>query len=127
MAGKTRVTLPAGCENAPRNARAVEIALAFMGVARLEPDLLAEGASWDRTGAPCLIGRGAISDAVAQVTPPVSLSVSEVSTHGRAGSVSGRFTRDGEGTSLFCHVLRFTSASCRELAQVVSFERRERA
>ncbi|GAA3853100.1 hypothetical protein [Celeribacter arenosi] len=122
---QTRVTRSPECGNAPENARAEAIALALMGVGRLEEDALAEIVTWDRSQSAVVVGREAVSHAVAKVDPPASISLAEVVTHGRAGTVSGRMTRDGAGTVLFCHVIRFTSPSTHQIAQLVSFERQE--
>ena len=124
---QTRVIRKAEGGNSPKNARAEEIALALMGVTELPAAMVGETAIWDRTDAPTLVGRTAILDALRAVSPPVSITVTEVVSHGRAGTVSGRLTRDGQGTVLFAHILRFATASQKELAQMVSFEREERA
>lgn len=109
------------CGNSPRNARAEGIALALMGVGALDQALLAEAATWDRPGG-AVAGRAEICAAATAQTSDM-IRVEQVVTHGRAGSVSGRVTRDGV-THLFCHVIRFTSASAKEIAQLVSFEHR---
>lgn len=115
----TEVRRSAECGNSPKNARAEAIALALMGVGDLDADALAEAASWDRPGG-ALSGRAAIL-AAAGAEHADLIRVEQVVTHGRAGSVSGRVTR-GTETRLFCHVIRFTSAAAREIAQLVSFE-----
>jgi hypothetical protein len=90
-----------------------------MGVGRLDRALIAEAASWDRPEG-AVTGRQAICAAATAQTADL-IRVEQVVTHGRAGSVSGRVTRDGT-TRLFCHVIRFTSASAKQIAQLVSFE-----
>lgn len=107
------------CGNSPKNARAETIALALMGVGALDEDALAEGATWDFSGG-ALTGRDAIRARVAGQRADL-IRIEQVVTHGRGGSVSGRVTR-GTDTRLFCHVIRFTSAAAREVAQLVSFE-----
>jgi hypothetical protein len=117
----TRITRSPDCGNSPKNQKAEEIALALMGQTRLDPDLLSEGASWEKPGG-ALVGRAAI---MAELETPADhewIEVTEVVTHGKAGSVSGRFKRAGEKPKLFCHVIRFTSASARQIAQIVSFD-----
>lgn len=110
----------AECDNSPKNARAEEIALALMGVGKLGEDMLAENAVWDgATGARA--GRSAILAACAAQPAADKIRVEQVVTHGAAGSVSGRITRGGE-TRLYCHVIRFTSAAAKQVAQLVSFE-----
>ena len=115
----TKVTRRPDCGNSPKNARAEEIALALMGVGALPEGTLAEAATWDFAGG-ALTGRAEIRTcAVAQTAD--AITVEQVVTHGRGGSVSGRVTRGGD-TYLFCHVIRFTSAAARDIAQLVSFE-----
>ena len=109
----------ADCHNSPKNQRAEDIALALFGVGTLPEDQIAEGAVWDRPGG-AVSGRAAILAAIAP-EGITRIAADQVVTHGKAGSVSGRVTRAGE-TRLFCHVIRFTSASARQIAQLVSFE-----
>lgn len=104
----------------PETAGATEIALALMGVGRLDPDRLAESAVWDGAQG-ARTGRAAIGAALTQVPPADKIRVEQVVTHGRAGSVSGRITR-GTETRLYCHVIRFTCAAQSQIAQIVSFE-----
>ncbi len=107
------------CGNSPKNARAEAIALALMGVGTLAQDALAEAATWDFAGG-AVTGRDAIR-ARAAAQSADTIAIDQVVTHGRGGSVSGRVTRGGD-TRLFCHIVRFTSAAAREIAQLVSFE-----
>jgi hypothetical protein len=109
----------ADCGNSPKNQRAEDIALALFGAGDLPEDMIAQDAVWDRAGG-ALSGREAILDAIAP-EGIVRIAVDQVVTHGRAGSVSGRITRAGQ-TRLFCHVIRFSSASARQIAHIVSFE-----
>lgn len=115
----TEVRRSADCGNSPKNARAEAIALALMGVGALPDAELAEAASWDGPDG-AVSGRAAIR-ARAKTQGADLIRIEEVVTHGRAGTVSGRVTR-GTETRMFCHVIRFTSAAAREIAQVVSFE-----
>lgn len=117
----TRVARSPDCGNSPTNAKAEEIALALMGVGDLRVDLLAEGASWERFGA-AVTGRAAIAAALGDQPAHDWIEVSEVVTHGKAGSVSGRMQRAGEPPRIFCHVIRFTSAKAAQIAQIVSFD-----
>lgn len=122
----TRIDQPLDSTVPPESRRATEIALGLMGAGPLKPALFSENASWTRAEGPCLVGRSAIGAALNALTAPASLTILEVTTHGKAATVSGRMTRDGTGLMMFCHVLRFTTPDCRELAQVVSFEHVER-
>ena len=117
----TRITRSPDCGNSPKNQTAEDIALALMGQSRLAPDLLSEGASWEKPGG-ALVGRDAIAAALDAPAPFDWIEVTEVVTHGKAGSVSGRFKRPDERPKLFCHVIRFTSASAKQIAQIVSFD-----
>jgi len=110
----------ADCSNSLRNARAEEIALALMGIGQLQADTLAEAATWDGAGG-AVAGREAILAKIGGMERPAKVRVEQVVTHGKAGTVSGRITR-GDDTRLYCHVIRFTSASAGQVAQLVSFE-----
>lgn len=107
-------------------AHAEQIALALMGVGNLNGHQLVDAATWDRSDAPCALGRDVILAAMSATRPPVSITIDQVITHGKAGTVSGRLTRDGSGTHLFCHIIRFTTTQRRDIAQLVSFEHIER-
>ncbi|MBL6428690.1 hypothetical protein [Maritimibacter sp.] len=117
----TRIARSPDCGNSPKNQTTEAIALALMGVGALDDGLLAEGASWDRFGAG-ITGRDAIQAARAETPDHEWIEISEVVSHGKAGSVSGRLQRAGEAPRIFCHVIRFTSASARQIAQIVSFD-----
>ncbi len=116
-----QVTRSADCENSAKNRRIEDIALALMGAADLPESTLSEAAVWDRFGG-AVMGRTAILAARDAAAPCQTIRVDQVVSHGKAGTASGLLTRDGEGTRLFCHVIRFTSAAADEIAQVVSFE-----
>ncbi len=104
------------------------LALRFSGYGSgyhsVAPLPLAETASWDRTGAPSVIGKAAIVEALAPLTAPSDLYVTQIVIEGRAATVSGHLTRE-QGAILFCHVLRFTTPERSEIAQIVSFEHRQ--
>lgn len=106
--------------------QALSIALALLGAGVLPPAMLAETAVWDRTDAPCTLGRAAISGALDALPAPEEVELLEVVTHGKAGTVSGRVRRAGAGPALFCHVIRYATPARRQIAQLVSFERLER-
>lgn len=108
------------CANSPKNARAQDIALALMGAGTLPATALAANAVWQRpTGA--LSGRKAIAASLCKVRAPSRIEVDQVVTHGKSGSVAGRYWAE-QGERLFCHVIRFTTASMRDIGQIVSFE-----
>lgn len=113
------------CGTSPRNAKAQDIALALMGAGALPPEALAESAVWQRPGG-ALAGRKPILAALRRAKAPDRIEVDQVVTHGKSGSVSGRYWV-GDQERLFCHVLQFTSAAMRDIGQIVSFEHRPRA
>lgn len=110
--------------NAPRNALAQDIALALMGAGSLSPDQVAADVTWDGPGG-AVTGRDRLIKVLGRSVAPDRIHVDQVVTHGRSGSVSGRLWR-GEEERLFCHVIRFTTAAARQVAQLVSFEHRVR-
>ncbi|WP_407492103.1 hypothetical protein [Pseudooceanicola sp. MF1-13] len=112
------------CGNSPKNAAAQDIALALMGAGALPPEVLADSAVWQRPSG-ALTGRKPILTALRRTKAPDRIEVDQVVTHGKSGSVSGRYWTADE-VRLFCHVLQFTSAAMRSLAQIVSFEHRPR-
>lgn len=120
---KPVVTRASAGKLTPGDARAERIALALMGVGDLPETDLAETASWERgAGRPVALGRTAIKQAQGSTGPAAAIAIEQVVSQGAAGSVSGRIRRAGERERLFCHVIRYTNASMREIAQIVSFE-----
>lgn len=108
----------------------IACALTGIGTTALSPDIFAESATWERGDGPPAVGRDAIATALstAQSRAPVSLHIDQIVSHGKAATVSGRLNRDGDaaGPVLFCHILRFTAPDLGQIAQIVSFEQRER-
>lgn len=119
------ITRSAECGNSSKNARVEDIALALMGAGALDDGLLADGAVWDRGGAPPAVGRDAIMAALPTLAEDDWIEVTDVVSHGRAGSVTGRRGRAGGPARLFCHIIRFHTAAARAIAAIVSFERPE--
>ena len=116
----TRVPRTSQCGTSPAATRAEAIALALMGAGEMPAVRLAENAVWDAPSG-AIMGRAAIMAARAAAPPPDKIELDEITTKGKAGSVSGRVFRAG-AASLFCHLIRYTNASGVEIAQLVSFE-----
>ena len=117
----TRITRSPGCDISARNQQIEDIALALLGVGDLADTSLTEGATWDRSDG-AVTGRHAIQARRAALPRCDSVQLEQVVSHGKAGTASGYVTRTGQGTRLFCHVIRFTSAKAGQIAQIVSFE-----
>lgn len=115
----TEVRRSSGCDSSATAAQAERVALALMGVGALAGETLAEAATWDFTGG-AVTGRAAVRARAAAQSADM-IAIDQVVAHGRGGSVTGRVTRGGD-TRLFCHVIRFTSVSATQIAQLVSFE-----
>ncbi|WP_417244629.1 hypothetical protein [Celeribacter sp.] len=113
------------CDPTPEERQAAMLALAFNGAGTLDADDLSETASWDASNRAGIVGRDQVLAALGQVRAPVSLSVTQIVVQGKAATVSGRLTRDGEGLFMFCQILRFASASRTQIAQIVSVEQKE--
>ena len=111
------------CGNSPRNTTAEEIGLAFCGAVEMPAGMMSDTTLWRCADGSELVGDHAVEEGLDALTPPRRVVVDSVVTHGRAGAVSGRIEPARGKTHLFCHVLRFTSASGRSLAEVTTFER----
>ncbi|MBW6416616.1 hypothetical protein [Celeribacter sp. PS-C1] len=114
------------CDPSPSEQALAELALAMSGLGSLAPKALSDMASWERSNHPSVVGRGKILDALSQITPPISLSVTQITLEGKAATVTGRLTREGQGLFLFCQILRFTTPERTEIAQIISVEQKER-
>jgi hypothetical protein len=125
LAPATEVRRSADGGGSPTGRLVEDIALALLGAGGWPDVALAEAATWDRTGSPCIVGRAAIEASRRAVAAPAEVRIEEVVSHGRAGAVSGRYSPDGRSLRLFCQVIRFTGAEAREIAQLVSFEHRD--
>ena len=119
-----RVSYP--CDPGPAERAVAEQALAMSGVGPLPPEALSDMASWERSNHPSVVGRAHILDALAHLTPPASLSVTQITVEGKAATITGRLTRDGHGLFLFCQILRFTTPERSQIAQIISVEQKER-
>lgn len=117
----TLITRGPDCETTAKSLRIEEIALALMGAGDLPDQYLSEGAIWDRSEG-AVSGRKAIQATRTTLPACETIRMEQVISHGKAGTASGLVTRPGQGTRLFCHVIRFTSSSATTVAQVVSFE-----
>lgn len=90
------------------------------------PLCLAPLTQWNRTKGGDLVGGREIEAEMRKVTPPLSISFSDAVVHGKAATVSGRFTCEDGRIHLFCHVFRFSDHAGTTVAHIVSFEREER-
>lgn len=109
--------------NVGRSAKASiaeELALGIMGVAELKTGLLSDSVTWQNGREGALMGRDSISNAIVTRSDR-SVIVDEIVTHGNSAAVSGRI-RSETGTRLFCHMIKYTSASAKQVASIVSFE-----
>jgi hypothetical protein len=108
-----------------KNKRIEEITRALTGAGELPDHYLSEGAVWERTEG-TVLGRAAIQATRANLPRCDVLHIDQIVSQGKVSTASGLVTRPGQGTRLFCHVIRFTSPSAQTVAQVVSFEHAER-
>jgi hypothetical protein len=109
----------AACGSSPKARKAADVALGLMGACTLAADAFADAVSW-QNGGTALIGRDAIFKAVKRAE--ADIRIDEIVTHGKAAAVSGQVRRTGQPAALFCHMIRFTSASAKQVASVISFE-----
>lgn len=108
------------CGTSPKARKAADIALGLMGAARLEPSVIAEGATW-QNGGRSLLGREAVV-AQARKAKTEYIRIDEIVTHGKAAAVSGQMRRAGKPPALFCHMIKFSSAAALQVASVISFD-----
>lgn len=116
------------CPRTARAEHAAGIALALMGAAPLPQGALGDASTWESSGAPATIGAEAIVTLLRSRPAPAEIELTDIVTHGRAAAVSGRYLPQGAAQArLFCHMIRFTSASAVHVAHVVSFDHRDPA
>lgn len=121
---QTRIKRSGPGTGTAKDARTEEIALALMGAVPVDLTLFAEAAGWQNGPNGAAMGRARIVEKIAAARDPDEISVEQVVSHGKAGSVAGRVVRGGE-PYLFCHVIRYDTAAAGKVVQVVSFERAE--
>lgn len=112
-----------GITRSPEADFAQTVALGLMGVEGLSPDALAANVTWQK-GSKVLVGDIAARNAIS-AQGLRSVHIDEVVVHATAAAVSGRLITEGR-PRLFCHMIKFTSASARQVASVVSFEHQTR-
>jgi len=113
-----RVTLGKAIDASPKTVCAQSIALGLMGAGNLDPNALAADVTWQK-GRDVAVGDQAVRAAITGDTL-LSVRVDETVLHGKAAAVSGQFTTH-HGVHLFCHMIKFTSASAKQVASIVSF------
>jgi len=86
--------------------------------------ILSESVTW-QNGDNVHVGRTSVISAI-KPDDAISVKVDDVVTHGKAAAVSGRLKTEGEAF-LFCHMIKFTSASAKQIASIVSFKHRIKA
>lgn len=86
---------------------------------------LEPAASWTPAGGQVHHGRTEIERGLKSLTPPQHFRILQTEIHGRAASISGEIADASHGKRVFCHVIRFTGADRRRIAQLVSFEHSE--
>ncbi|MDQ2094983.1 hypothetical protein [Rhodalgimonas zhirmunskyi] len=102
---------------------ALAVALGLMRGAPLPDGQITDATIWEGGDTSPAIGTAAIKAALSHRPAAAEINVDEIVTHGKAAAVSGRMTpADGGRARLFCHMIRFTSAGARTVAQVVSFD-----
>ncbi len=94
------------------------IALGLLGVCELPVEGLSANATW-QNGSDVLVGRAAISAAIC-AKRLIEVRIEDVVSHGKAAAVSGRLITNS-GPYLFCHMIKYTNASAKHVASIVSF------
>lgn len=99
--------------------KAKEISLGLLGAGALPKDVLSDSVTWQNGGS-VFVGQEAVLAKIAE-TSASSIKIEDIVTHGKAAAVSGRLTSE-TGPKLFCHMIKFTSASAKQIASIVSFQ-----
>jgi hypothetical protein len=122
-AAEVTVVTTGNSNRSPNALIAEEVSLGLLGARELAPALLAENITWQNGESSVIIGRSSVKSAV-KLKNLRKVQVEDIVTHGMAAAVSGRLFRDDHDARLFCHMIKFTSASAQEIASIVSFEHR---
>ncbi len=96
-----------------------EISLGLLGAGDMPDGVLSDSVTW-QNGDRVLVGQDAVL-ASAKTYSHSSVTIDDVVTHGKAAAVSGRLQSE-TGPRLFCHMIKFTSASAKQIASIVSFQ-----
>ena len=104
----------------PNAEQAESIALGLMGAKKLNLEHMSDSVTWQKGSDGALMGRDSISAAISH-RELKAVIIDEIVTHGKAAAVSGRIRSNME-TRLFCHMIKFTSSSAKQVASIVSFD-----
>jgi hypothetical protein len=83
-------------------------------------ELLVDDARWLPAGRKPVVGKEAVSRAIAKYAPATSLTIEHVISHGRAGAVNG-YAEFGRKRRAFCHVFEFSSAKGDRIKAITTY------
>ena len=118
-----RVTRSESLDRSHKAEIAVAIALGLLGAEALPTAVLADNVVW-QSGPDVHIGSKAVLSAI-KPDDLIAVRIDEAVWYGKAAAASGLLETD-DGPRLFCHMIKFTNASARKVASIVSFEHRTR-
>ena len=102
-----------------KSERAKEICLGLFGADAMPDHVLSDSVTW-QNGDCVLIGQDAVLTSIKKLARS-SVKIEDVVTHGKAAAVSGRLITN-QGPFLFCHMIKFTNTSAKQIASIVSFK-----
>ena len=116
----TRICGSEDCGNSPKNSFVEKIAIA-LETGQVEAGDFSEGVVWERGQADKVIGRQAVTEALASNHKPDSLTIEHAISHGKTGAASGHVRFANGDTRRFCHVFEFTSVKGGSISIIRSY------
>lgn len=116
----TEISLSADCGNSPKNQRVQTLAVALES--RDVDELLSwlvPGVEWRHPGG-TVSGAVAVVERLRSLDGPVAVTIDRVTSHGKIGAANG-YTRNDGAEQRFCHLLVFSSVSCKAVSRIESY------
>ena len=120
----TNVQRSADCGNSPKNKIAEDLAVG-LETGMLDPSILLDDLVWRDAAGATRVSRDDVLEHLATRLAPVSLTIDNVTSHGKVAAVSGT-AKLGDGAERFAHFIRFVSAGAKQVAEIESFRKLER-
>ena len=109
------------CENSPKNKKVEDLVIALeSGDTKQLAQALDAEAIWHSGSKPISSAQDIFTHLQARSLPE-SVHIDIVMSHGKTGAVNGT-RKKGSQSQGFCHLLEFTSATCKTIGRIVSYE-----